>query len=49
MGWFEEGESSIVGPEIIHKVVEKVIIIRDILSTSYSRKKSYADNKKRSL
>ncbi|XP_069152681.1 uncharacterized protein [Solanum lycopersicum] len=48
-GWFEVGESSILGPEIIHEAVEKVRMIMDRLATTYSRQKSYAANRKRSL
>ena len=46
VGGFEVGESSILGPEIIHKALEKVRVIRDRLATAYSQQKSYADNKK---
>ena len=49
VGWFEVGESSILGPEIIHEAVEKVRMIRDRLATAYSRQKSCADNMKRDL
>ena len=48
-GWFEVGESAILGPEIIHEAVEKVRMIMDRLATSYSRQKYYADNRKRAL
>ena len=48
-GWFEVGESSILGPEIIHEALEKIRMIRDRLATAYSRQKSYADNRKRPL
>ena len=34
--WFEVGESSILGSEIIHEAVEKVKMIRDRLATTYS-------------
>ena len=34
VGWFEVGESSILGPEIIHEAVEKVRMIRDRLATA---------------
>ena len=37
VGWFEVGESSILGPEIIHEALEKVRVIRDRLTTGYSR------------
>ena len=46
IGWFEVGESSILGPDLIYKTLEKVHIIRNWLQTAYSRQKSYADNKK---
>ena len=47
VGWFEVGESSILGPEIIHEALEKVRVIRDRLATSYCRQKSYAHNRER--
>ena len=37
VGFFEVGESSILGPEIIHEALEKVRVIRDMLATTYSR------------
>ena len=46
VGWFEVGESSILGPEIIHEALEKVRVIRDRLVAVYSWQKSYADNRK---
>ena len=46
VGWFEVGESSIFGPEIIHEAIEKVRVIRDRLATIYNRQKSYEDNRK---
>ena len=49
IGWFEVGESSILGPDIIHEAVEKVRMIMDRLSTTYSSKNSYADNRLRAL
>ena len=49
VGWFEVGESSIFGLEIIHEAIEKVRMIMDRLATSYSRQKYYADNRKRAL
>ena len=48
-GWFKVGESSILGPKIIHESMEKVRMIRDRLPTAYSCEKSNADNKKRAL
>ena len=49
VGWLEVGESSILGLEIIHEALEKVMVIRDRLTTTYSRQKSYADYRKRPL
>ena len=49
VGWFEVGESSILGPEIIHEALEKVRMISDRLTTTYSWQMSYADNRKRPL
>ena len=40
------GESSILSPEIIHEALEKVMVIRDMYVTTYSRQKSYVDNRK---
>ena len=37
VGWFEVGESSILGQEIIHEALEKVRVIRDMLTIAYSR------------
>ena len=36
IGWFEVGESSILGPEIIHEALEKVRLFRDMLNIAYS-------------
>ena len=38
-----------MGQDIIHEALEKVRVIRDRLATTYSRQKSYADNRKRPL
>ena len=37
VAWFEVGESSILGPEIIHEALEKVRVIRDRLAIAYNR------------
>ena len=49
VGLFEVGESSILGPDVIHEAVEEVRIIRDRLGTTYSCQKCYVDNWKREL
>ena len=47
--WFEVDESSLLGPYLIYKTLEKVHIIRNRLKTSYSWQKSYADHRKTEL
>ena len=37
VGWFEVGESSILGQEIIHEALEKVRVIRDRLAIAYNQ------------
>ena len=36
IGWFEAGESSLFGPELIYNTLEKVHIIRNRLKIAYS-------------
>ena len=47
--WTEVGESSIIGPDLIRDTFEKVSLIRQRLLTTQSRKKSYADMRRRPL
>ena len=42
IGWFEVGESSLLGPDLIY-------IIRNHLQTASSRQRSYADHRRREL
>ena len=49
VGWFEVGESSLLGPEIIYEASEKVWMIRDRFKTAYNWQKSYADNIRKDL
>ena len=44
--WFEDGESSILGPENMDEALEKIRVIMNMLTTAYSWQKSYADNRK---
>ena len=37
IGWFEVGELSLLGPDLIYKTLIKVHIIRNQLQTAYSR------------
>ena len=43
------GESSLLGPDLIYKTLEKVHIIRNLLQTACSRQKSYVDHWRRDL
>ena len=47
--WFQDGESVLIGPELIQETNEKVKMIQEILKTSLSRKISYADQRRRPL
>ena len=47
--WTEVGESSITGPDLIRDTSEKVSLILQRLLTAQSRKKSYADVRRRPL
>ena len=47
LGWCEVGELSLHGLDLIYKTLEKFHIIRNRLQTAYSRKKSYADHRRR--
>lgn len=47
VGWFEVGEFSFLGPEIIYDTLEKFRMIRDRLKMTYWRQKSYANNRRR--
>ena len=49
IGWFEVCDSSLLGPKIIYKPLEKVGKIRNMFKTSYSRQISYAQNMRRDL
>ncbi|XP_069149163.1 uncharacterized protein [Solanum lycopersicum] len=49
IGWFEVGEPALIGPDAILYAMKKVQLIRDKLKTSQSRKKSYADVRRREL
>ena len=47
--WTEVEESSIIGPDLIRDTSEKVGLIRKRLLTAQSRKKNYADKRRRPL
>ena len=47
--WFQDGESVLIGPELVQQTNEKVKMIHERLKTSLSRQKSYADQRRRPL
>jgi len=47
--WFQDGESVLIGPELIQQTNEKVKMIQERLKTSLSRQNSYADRRRRPL
>ncbi|WMV23933.1 hypothetical protein MTR67_017318 [Solanum verrucosum] len=49
VGWFEVGETTLIGPDSVHDAMEKVQLIRDRLKTAQSHQKSYADVRRRDL
>jgi len=47
--WFQNGESVLIGSELIQQTNEKVKMIQERLKTSLNRKKSYTDQRRRPL
>nr|GFA66081.1 reverse transcriptase domain-containing protein [Tanacetum cinerariifolium] len=47
--WAEIKESSLIGPELIQKMNDKVLLIKEKLKSTRDRQKSYADNWRKSL
>jgi len=47
--WYQDGESSIVGPELVQQTTEKVRVIQERMKIAQSRQKSYADQRRRPL
>ena len=49
IGWFDFGETKLIGPNMIQQDVDKVKLIQERLLAAQSRQKSYADNRHRDL
>ena len=47
--WFQDGESVVVGPELLRQTTEKIKLIQERMKASQSRQKSYADQRRRPL
>ncbi|GKB71727.1 hypothetical protein Tco_0933139 [Tanacetum coccineum] len=42
--WAKIGEGSLIGPELVQKMTDKVVVIKEKLKAVRDRQKSYADN-----
>ena len=49
IGWFEAGETNLLGPDLVQEAMDKVQLIRQRLLAAQSRQKSYADKRRRDL
>ena len=47
--WDEVGERRLIGPELVHITLDKILIVRDILKIARDRHKSFADKRRRDL
>ncbi|GJT90527.1 putative reverse transcriptase domain-containing protein [Tanacetum coccineum] len=47
--WAEIGESMLIGPELVQKTTDKVVLIMEKLKAARDRQKSYADNRRKPL
>ncbi|GJV39013.1 reverse transcriptase domain-containing protein [Tanacetum coccineum] len=45
--WAEIGESSLIGPELVQEITDKVVLIKEKLKAARDRQKSYADNRRK--
>ncbi|GJR53109.1 putative reverse transcriptase domain-containing protein [Tanacetum coccineum] len=43
------GESSLIGPELVQEMTDKVVLIKEKLKAARDRQKSYADNRRKPL
>jgi len=43
LGWYQDDETTLVGPELLRHTIEKVRQIHERMKASQSRQKSYAD------
>ncbi|XP_040931934.1 uncharacterized protein [Gossypium hirsutum] len=47
--WTELGEQSVLGPELVSGIEDKVRLIRDHLKAAFDRQKSYVDLKRKDI
>jgi len=46
LSWYQDGETVVVGPELLKQTTKKVKHIQDRMKASHSRQKSYADQRR---
>ncbi|XP_055803391.1 uncharacterized protein LOC129872423 [Solanum dulcamara] len=49
IGWFDVGETKLIGPDLIQQAVEKVKLVQERLLAAESRQKAYTENRRRPL
>jgi len=47
--WYESGESSLLGPDVVQEMTEKVKMIQEKMRASQSRQKSYHDKRRKDI
>ncbi|GJX89898.1 putative reverse transcriptase domain-containing protein [Tanacetum coccineum] len=47
--WAKIGESRLIGPELVQKTTDKVVLIKEMLKAARDSQKSYADNMRKPL
>ncbi|GKB94559.1 putative reverse transcriptase domain-containing protein [Tanacetum coccineum] len=47
--WAKIGESSLIGPELVQEITDKVVLIKEKLKAARDRQKSYVDNRRKPL
>ncbi|GJT35811.1 putative reverse transcriptase domain-containing protein [Tanacetum coccineum] len=47
--WAEIREGSLIGPELVQEMTDKVVVIKERLQAARDRQKSYADNRRKPL
>ncbi|GKA59116.1 hypothetical protein Tco_0758429 [Tanacetum coccineum] len=47
--WAEIGESSLIGPELVQEITDKIVLIKEKLKAERDHQKSYADNRRKPL
>ncbi|WMV50993.1 hypothetical protein MTR67_044378 [Solanum verrucosum] len=49
IGWFEVGETGLIGPNLVHQAMEKMKFIQERLKMAHSHQKSYTDVRRSEL